>query len=77
MYELKGLPGTSQHQTILHSIVSYYENDPRILAIAIFDSLGRGNWDRYSDLDLDVVIEDAIEIDFRTYLIVHLPCVDR
>lgn len=69
MYKLKGLPGTLQHQTILHSIVSYYENDPRILAITIFGSLGRGNWDRYSDLDLDVVIADAVEIDIDTELI--------
>jgi len=63
MHELKDLPGTLQHQTILRSIVSYYKNDPRILAIAIFGSLGRGNWDCYSDLDLDVVIANAVEID--------------
>jgi predicted nucleotidyltransferase len=69
MYELKDLPGTLQHQTMLHSVVSYYENDPRILAIAVFGSLGRGKWDRYSDLDLDVVIVDAIEIDVDTELI--------
>ena len=69
MYELKDIPGTSQHQTILHSIVSYYENDPRILAIAVFGSLGLGNWDRYSDLDLDVVIADAIAIDVDSELI--------
>ena len=69
MYELKGLPGTLQHQTILHSIASYYENDPRILAIAVFGSLGRGNWDCYSDLDLDVVIADTVEIDVETELV--------
>jgi len=68
MYELKDLPGTLQHQTMLQSIVSYYENDPRILAIAVFGSLGRGNWDRYSDLDLDVVLADAVEIDIAIEL---------
>ena len=69
MYELKDLPGTLQHQKILHSIISYYENDPRILAIAVFGSLGRGNWDCYSDLDLDVVVADTVKIDIEAELI--------
>jgi predicted nucleotidyltransferase len=69
MHELKHLPGTLQHQKILNSIVSYYANDPRILAIIVFGSLGRGNWDRYSDLDLDVVIADAVKIDIESELI--------
>ena len=69
MDELKDLPGTLQHQRILRSIVSYYENDPRIVAISVFGSLGRGNWYCYSDLDLDVVIADAVEIDIETELI--------
>jgi predicted nucleotidyltransferase len=56
-------PGTLQHQALLRSIVSYYEDDPRILAVAVFGSLGRGTWDCYSDLDLDVVIADEVEID--------------
>ncbi len=36
-----------------------------MLAVCVFGSLGRGNWDRYSDLDLDVIIADdvAIQID--------------
>jgi len=66
--ELKDLPGTLQHQRILRSIVSFYENDARILAISVFGSLGRGNWDGYSDLDLDVVVADAVEIDIETEL---------
>jgi len=69
MYKSKDLPGTVQHQRILHSITSYYENDPRILAITVFGSLGRGNWDCYSDLDLDVVVADEIKIDVEAELI--------
>src|SRR5512136_1789249 len=53
-------PGTPQHQAILRAIVDHYENDPRILAVAVFGSLGRGNWDQYSDIDLDVVIADQV-----------------
>lgn len=69
MVELKDLPGTFQHQKMLHSILSYYENDPRILAISVFGSLGRGNWDSYSDLDLDVVVADEALIDIKTELV--------
>lgn len=63
MYKSNELPGTLQHQRILQAITSYYENDPRVLAITVFGSLGRGNWDRYSDLDLDVVVADDIKVD--------------
>ena len=69
MHKLQDLPGTLQHQKILHSILSYYENDPRIIAITIFGSLGRGNWDRYSDLDLDVVVADGIKVDIEAELV--------
>lgn len=68
MYKAKALPGTVQHQKILEIITSYYEDDPCVLAITIFGSLDRGNWDRYSDLDLDVVIADGVEIDIEKSL---------
>ena len=68
MSTLTDYPGTPQHQTILHAIVSYYENDPRVLTVAVFGSLGRGNWDCYSDLDLDVVIADGVQIDIDAEL---------
>lgn len=55
-------PGTPQHQTLLQAIVSRYGHDPRILAV-VFGSLTRGDWDEYSDLDLDVVITDDARID--------------
>jgi predicted nucleotidyltransferase len=62
-YDQHLYPGTQQHQTILRAIVEHYENDPRILAVAVFGSLGRGNWDQYSDIDLDVVIADQVRLD--------------
>jgi len=48
--------------------VSYYAGDPRILSIVVFGSLGRGNWDRYSDLDLDIISADDITIDIMQEL---------
>ena len=54
-------PGTAQHQALLEQIVNFYHDDPRVLAIIVFGSVGRGDWDVFSDLDLDVVItEDAV-----------------
>lgn len=57
------LPGTPGQQELMRAIVAYYADDPRILAICIFGSIGRGNWDEYSDLDLDIVVADGITVD--------------
>jgi predicted nucleotidyltransferase len=56
-------PGTPQHQAVLRAIVAHYREDPRVLSVIVFGSLGRGNWDSLSDLDLDIVIADGVEID--------------
>ena len=56
-------PGTPQHQALLQAIVSRYEKDPRILAVVLFGSLARGNWDAYSDIDCDIVLADDVHID--------------
>lgn len=61
-------PGTKQHQALLNSIVAFYQNDARILAVIVFGSLGRGNWDEYSDLDLDVIVADDIRINISNEL---------
>jgi predicted nucleotidyltransferase len=55
-------PGGAHHQALLDRIVSHYQGDSRILAVCLFGSLVRGNWDQYSDLDLDVVIQDDAQI---------------
>jgi predicted nucleotidyltransferase len=56
-------PGTPQHQAMLRAIVACYAGDPRVSAVVVFGSLGRGTWDSLSDIDLDVVIADGVEID--------------
>jgi len=55
-------PGTPVHQAILRIIVDYYKRDLRIQAVAVFGSLGRGNWDSVSDVDLDVVVADQVQV---------------
>ena len=50
------LPGTARHQELLRGIMGHYVDDPRILGVVIFGSLARGDWDEWSDIDLDVVL---------------------
>lgn len=64
----KTLPGTSQHREMLQTITDFYVADERVLSILLFGSLSRGDWDQYSDLDLDVVMADNILIDARVEL---------
>lgn len=65
-------PGTQQHQALLERVVTFYQNDPRILAVIVFGSLGRGDWDEYSDLDLDIIVADGIVVDISSEL--HILC---
>jgi predicted nucleotidyltransferase len=60
--------GTPQHQQILQAIIEHYADDERILAVLVFGSLGAGNWDTYSDLDLDIVTTDGTSIDITVEL---------
>lgn len=52
------LPGTKTHQQILQLLINLFRNDKNIQAFIVFGSLVRGNWDTYSDLDLDAVVTD-------------------
>lgn len=61
--EKEEYPGTPHHQALLRAIVFHYEDDPRIRAVVVFGSLGRGDWDALSDLDLDVVLADGVQVD--------------
>lgn len=53
------LPGNKTHQKILQTLLELFRNDTNIEALIVFGSLGRGDWDDYSDLDLDAVVKDA------------------
>src|ERR1700693_487422 len=60
------LPGTSAQQALLGGIINAYTADERVLAIGALGSLGRGTWDEWSDLDLDVVVADDAVVDAVT-----------
>ncbi len=55
-------PGTAAHQALLRSIASHYAADPRVLAVTVYGSLARGNWDAYSDADLAIVVADGVPV---------------
>lgn len=55
-------PGNHQHQRLLQAMTEYCARQPWALAFIVFGSLARGDWDAYSDLDLDVVVADEATI---------------
>jgi predicted nucleotidyltransferase len=59
------LAGTPSHQAALGALKAHYASDPRVSAFSLFGSLARGDWDEYSDLDLDVTLRDDVLIDAR------------
>jgi predicted nucleotidyltransferase len=61
-------PGTPAHEALLAAVVAHYRDDPRVLAVGLFGSLVRGTWDQYSDLDLDIVVRDGVEVDVAAEL---------
>lgn len=52
------LPGNETHQKILQLLINLFQNDKNIQAFIVFGSLVKGNWDKYSDVDLDVIVKD-------------------
>ena len=52
------LPGNRAHQKVIQALLKSFQSDPNIEAFILFGSLGRGDWDDYSDLDLDAVVKD-------------------
>jgi predicted nucleotidyltransferase len=41
-------PGTARHRNALLAIAQHYRDDSRVLAVVLFGSLARGDWDEYS-----------------------------
>jgi len=57
---LDGLPAEmSAHVEILRRVLAAAAGDPRIRAVQVQGSVGRGDCDRYSDLDVGVVVSDS------------------
>ncbi|MFZ1399083.1 MAG: nucleotidyltransferase domain-containing protein, partial [Candidatus Promineifilaceae bacterium] len=48
----------SESEELLRQITKYLDNDPRVMAAWLFGSLGRGDADELSDIDIFVVVTD-------------------
>ncbi len=55
--------GNAEHQRLLRAMTTYHARQPWARAFLVFGSIGRGDWDDYSDLDLDVIISDGAALD--------------
>lgn len=53
------LPGNKIHKDILQTLFNSFKTDKNIRSFILFGSLARGNWDKYSDVDLDVIVKDV------------------
>lgn len=56
-------PGGPAHQRLLRAMAEYHARQPWALAFIVFGSVARGDWDKFSDLDVDVVIVDDVSIE--------------
>ena len=54
---------TGNQHALLGAIVEAYSGDSRVLAVGVFGSVGRGTWDQWSDLDLDVIVAHDMAVD--------------
>lgn len=55
--------GNGEHQRLLRAMTAYHARQPWARAFLVFGSIGRGDWDDFSDLDLDVIIADDATLD--------------
>lgn len=53
------LPDNKTHQEILQTLMNLFSRDSNVLAFGVFGSLGRRDFDNYSDLDLDTKVKDV------------------
>jgi len=55
-------PGSPTHQIVLRALDEHYREDDRVLSFIVFGSVGRGDWHPLSDLDLDVIVADHVDV---------------
>jgi predicted nucleotidyltransferase len=53
------ISGNNNHKKILKALTELFRNDNNLQAFIIFGSVARGNFDKYSDLDLDAIVKDV------------------
>jgi predicted nucleotidyltransferase len=51
--------GSKSHQALVDTVVERYAGDERVRSVVVFGSVAAGTWHELSDVDLDVVVDDA------------------
>jgi predicted nucleotidyltransferase len=54
--------GSDAHRALIEQVVARYRQDGRIRAVAVFGSVSTGTWHELSDVDLDVVTGDGVDV---------------
>jgi predicted nucleotidyltransferase len=54
----------NKREELLQKALTDLSADPKVLAIYLAGSLGRGDFDNYSDIDLHVVVKDGTKREF-------------
>jgi predicted nucleotidyltransferase len=54
--------GSDAHRALIEQVVAHYQQDGRVRAIAVFGSVSTGTWHELSDVDLDVVTGDGVDV---------------
>jgi predicted nucleotidyltransferase len=54
--------GSDAHRALIEHVVAHYQQDGRVRAVAVFGSVSTGTWHELSDVDLDVVTGDGVDV---------------
>jgi hypothetical protein len=54
--------GSDAHRALIEQVVAHYRPDGRVRAVAVFGSVSTGTWHELSDVDLDIVTGDGVEV---------------
>ncbi len=54
--------GSDAHHALIEQVVAHYRQDGRVRAVAVFGSVSTGAWHELSDVDLDVVTGDGVDV---------------
>ncbi len=54
--------GSDAHRALVEQVVARYQHDERVRAVAVFGSVSTGDWHELSDVDLDIVTVDGVEV---------------
>jgi len=54
--------GSDAHRALIEQVVAHYRQDGRVRAVAVFGSVSTGAWHELSDVDLDIVTGDGVDV---------------